>query len=165
MGRPCTVCQHPELAEIDAELVTKRDGYRVIALRWGVSRDALRRHQAAGHVSEALVQLGATKREQAASTVMGRVQALVETTEELLAGAKTAGSVVQALACIRELRGLLELQGKATGELRPDGAVTVLNVQSNPEWVVIRTAMLEALVAYPPARQAVAERLLALEAG
>jgi hypothetical protein len=39
----------------------------------------------------------------------------------------------------------------------------VVNVLLSPQWVVIRTTMLEALSAYPEARAAVAERLIELE--
>ena len=50
--------------------------------------------------------------------------------------------------------------GKLAGELdeRP-----VVNVLLSPQWVTIRTTMLEALWAYPEARAAVAESLMRLE--
>jgi hypothetical protein len=38
-----------------------------------------------------------------------------------------------------------------------------VNVLLSPQWVTIRTTMLEALAAYPDARAAVAESLMELE--
>jgi hypothetical protein len=147
--------------EIDAELLSapKTNRFRPVAARFGVTRDALRRHLAAEHVDRALVKLPARK-VQEAETVLARVRELVATTEDLLQGARDSGSVFQALACIRELRGLLELLGKATGELKPDGQVLVMNVQTNPEWVELRGRVLTALEPYPEARFAVAGALI-----
>ncbi len=74
------------------------------------------------------------------------------------------GKASQALAVLKELRSLLELLGKATGELdtRP---VTVVNLMQAPEWLAVRAVVLSALAAYPDARAVVAGRLLELEAG
>lgn len=46
MPRPCSICQHPELAEINAALI---DGVslRVLAEHYGVKRSSLSRHQGA----------------------------------------------------------------------------------------------------------------------
>jgi hypothetical protein len=160
LGRACTICEHAQHAEIDAELLSapKERRYRTVARQWGISRDALMRHHAAGHITEALVTLPARK-VQATETVLDRVRSLVATTEDLLQGARDAGSVVQALACIRELRGLLELLGKATGELKPDGQVLVMNVQANPEFLAVQDRLLQALAPYPEARIAAARAI------
>jgi hypothetical protein len=74
------------------------------------------------------------------------------------------GRTSQALAVVKELRACLELSGKATGELdtRP---VTVVNLQTAPEWLAMRAVILSALMAYPEARAVVSGRLLELEAG
>jgi hypothetical protein len=79
---------------------------------------------------------------------------------DILGRAEKAGDLRTALAAISQARGNLELLGKLAGELdeRP-----VVNVLLSPQWVMIRTTMLEALSAYPEARTAVAESLMELE--
>ena len=75
--------------------------------------------------------------------------------------AETAGDLRTALAGIRELVRIVELTAKMIGELdeRPQ-----VNVLVAPEWLTVRAALLDALRPYPDARQAVASRLVALEA-
>ena len=83
----------------------------------------------------------------------------------MFAAVSQTGSVPQALDVLKELRLQLELLGKATGELdtRP---VTVVNLQTAPEWLAMRAVILSALCAYPEARgRRGLRRLLRLEAG
>ena len=77
--------------------------------------------------------------------------------------AAAAGQGQQALAILKEMRGQLETIGRATGELdtRP---VTVVNLQTSPEWIEIRGLLLAALRPYPEAAVA-ASRVLQLKAG
>lgn len=44
MGRPCTVCSHPQRQQIDAALLEHAAGYRILASRFGVSKPSLQRH-------------------------------------------------------------------------------------------------------------------------
>ena len=54
----------------------------------------------------------------------------------------------------REARGYLELLGKALDRIRdtPPAQITIIN---NPEWVELRTLVINALEPYPDAREAV----------
>ena len=83
---------------------------------------------------------------------------------ETLYAAAEDGKSGQALTVLREIRALLELLGKATGELdtRP---LTVVNLQTSPEWLAVRDVILSALMACPEARATVSGRLLELESG
>ena len=71
----------------------------------------------------------------------------------------------RSLAAIRELRSLLELVAKVTGELDERPQVQVLNVTTDPAWLQVRGAVMLALVPYPEAGQAVASQLAELEGG
>jgi predicted phage terminase large subunit-like protein len=52
MGRPCTICQHPERAEIEAAVTGVGEGAVArVARRFDVGRMALVRHREAGHES------------------------------------------------------------------------------------------------------------------
>lgn len=163
MGRPCSICTHDDREDIDGGLVSGTS-LRDLAARFSVSVSALSRHSQ-DHVSAALRAVVVSREREQAETLMDRVESLIERTERLLSSAETSGKVAQALAAVREMRALLELLGKASGELKPDGLVQVLNVQTSPEWLAIRSALLGALGPHPDARVAVAGALAALEAG
>jgi transposase-like protein len=143
LGRLCTVCLHPERKAIDAAIVGGAY-YRAVARQFGLTRDSVRRHQE-NHVSPALVKVAA---ERQARSLLQRVQDLVDRTEALLERAEQSGSVVQALAAVRELRGSYELLGRATGELRPDQGVTI-NLMSHPEFVVVQTRLMDVADRHP----------------
>jgi hypothetical protein len=162
VSRPCTVCVHPETDAIDRAIVSGVP-QRTIALQWCVSRDAVQRH-ARRHLSAALAAMQTAEQADRRASLLDRVEGLIERAETLYTAASGEGKAAQALAVLKELRGLLELLGKATGELdtRP---VTVVNLQTAPEWLAMRAVILSALMAYPEARACVSGRLLELEAG
>jgi hypothetical protein len=62
VAQRCTVCDHPQRHEIDAELVADRTSYRAIARHHGLDRDAVRRHQA-NHLPLALVRAEEVRRD------------------------------------------------------------------------------------------------------
>ncbi len=162
MGRACTCCAHPERDEIDA-CVTRGESTYHIADRFGLSASAVQRH-ARNHLSAALAAMRTAEQEDRRATLLDRIETLIERAETLYDAASGEGKAAQALNVLRELRGLLELLGKATGELATTPTVTV-NLQTAPEWLAMRAVILSALIAYPEARNAVAGRLLELEAG
>ncbi len=67
-----------------------------------------------------------------------------------------------ALKVAAQLKGQTELLAKLMGDLQQEGAVSLV---VSPEWIQVRAALLGALVPFPEARLAVAERLVTLEAG
>ena len=162
MGRICTICAHVERDRIDAALVSGT-AYSAIARQFEVGPESVRRHHDA-HLSPALAAIAARRKEAAAADLVGQIRELVRRADELYEAAALAGKVTNALAALREMRGSLELLGKATGEL-DDRPVTVVNLQQAPEWLAMRAAIFAALMQFPEARAAVAGRLLQLEAG
>jgi len=76
----------------------------------------------------------------------------------MFAAAAHEGKASQALAVLKELRSLLELLGKASGELNERPQVTI-NLQTSEEWLQMRSALLDALLPFPEARVAVADVL------
>lgn len=54
LGRPCTICRHPKLSEIDLSLVGKKSSLREIATHFNVSRHALARHKSGNHIHRVL---------------------------------------------------------------------------------------------------------------
>jgi len=137
---------------------------RSLGIKYGMSLNAVKRHKL-NHLSPALAALAARQEEEGLSTesLVAQVRLLVHRADELYRAAATDGRGGAALAALREMREGLRLLGAATGELdtRP---VTVVNVQASEEWQQIRAVILSTLVQYPEARQAVAGRLLQLQA-
>ena len=162
MARVCTICEHPERDAIDAELTRGESSY-VIAERFGASPSAVQRH-ARRHVSAAWAATDAPAQSTGRAPLPDRIETLIERCETMFVAAAGEGRTSQALAVVKELRACLELSGKATGELdtRP---VTVVNLQTAPEWLAMRAVILSALMAYPEARAVVSGRLLELESG
>jgi hypothetical protein len=127
--KTCTVCTHPQRAEIDKQLVG-RVPLRKVVERYGTSTGALSRHS--HHIAGAIAKatdaalastcaLAAAKAvEQAgdAQTLLSRVQELNTRAIHILDAAQTAGQHQVALQAIREARACMELLGKLSGELQ-----------------------------------------------
>lgn len=131
---------------------------RSVALEYGLSETAVRRHRDA-HLSPALTTAVAERGHRHVQSLADRVEALLGEAEDLLHEAKASGTVPMALAAIRECRGVLDLLGRATGELKPDGPSIVVNLATSTEWLAIRAAVMKALEAHPEARRDVAAAL------
>ncbi|NLE22082.1 MAG: hypothetical protein GX624_04800 [Actinobacteria bacterium] len=162
MGRVCTVCRHPGRGAIDAALVAGDASLNKIAQQYGVSSYALRRHRDR-HLSPALAALREAEEAEREASLQQRIERLIERAERLLRAAEEDGRAQAALAAVRELRSLLELLGKASGELNDRPQVTV-NLMASPEWLQLRSALLGALLPFPDARVAAAA-VLELPAG
>ena len=160
MPRVCTVCSHPDRPAVDQALINHKP-YRDIAGRFSLGKNALLRHHD-DHLPQTLAQAKAAEEAAQADDLLTELKSLRDRTYTLLEQAEKAGDIKAALAAIREVRATLELLGEMAGKL--DRKPTV-NLLLAPEWLAVRAALLTALLAYPEARAAVAERLLALEAG
>lgn len=169
MATPCKTCHSEHRDEIEGALLAGQS-ISAVARKYGMNRDSLGRHRAV-HMSGALAAVTAARESQvqdSAIRLLDRVTALINDAQSILATAKADGKPSIALAAIREARGLLETYGKVTGELKPDGAVTVqvLNVATNPEWLAIKQALMRTFDRLPDptlARVAFAEEMRAID--
>jgi hypothetical protein len=161
MAQPCTICTRPDRDAIDHAIISGKTSYRAMARQYGVGREALARHHHA-HVSPALVRVAQRRTERGeerqARRLLDRIEALVDRAEAILATAEESGAVAQALAAIRELRGLYELLGRATGELHDQPAVTV-NLLASPEIRQYVVVVREELADLPERLARISERL------
>jgi hypothetical protein len=149
MVRTCTVCSHKALDEINS-LLLSGEPYRDIAGQFGLSKTALARHKES-HISELLSKSDDLKAEQGNQTLI-EVRELKVKALDILAEAQEAGDLKTALMGIREARSCLELCLKAEGQIKDGPQVTIINA---PEWVELRTVIIQALDQYPEAREAV----------
>ncbi len=157
MPRSCTVCEHESRPAIDEQLVLGTPA-RKVAGEFGLSEAALSRHRR-GHLSPALARVSAEREAAGSESALDRLELLYRSARTVLEAAEAEGKAGLSLAAIRELRGLVELLARITGELDERPQVAVLNLGSNPEWVAVRSALLGALAPYPDARAAVARAL------
>ena len=154
-GRTCTICAHPQRADID-KAILRDEPYRAIACQFDVSREAVRRHHKGGHVSEKLIKADRAREIARADNLLAEMQALQGRTLSLLEKAEGAGEHRTAIAAIREARANLEFLGRLAGEIADQ---QVVNVFVNPQWLTIRGVVLDALRDYPDARALLVDRL------
>ncbi len=159
MARTCTICIHPERQAIDQALVAG-GAMRPLAALYRVSPDAIERH-AASHLPQALSKAQDAAEVAHADDLLGQLKDLQGRTLGILTQAEEAKDLRTALQGVAQARSNLELLAKVTGELQQEGTV---NLVVSPEWIMVRAALLGALMPYPDARMAVAESLAALEA-
>jgi hypothetical protein len=161
MPRACTVCLHEDRPAIDRALV-EGVPFRDIARRWAtLSKDSVARHREA-HVSPALTVVRARREAAGAETLADRVESLYGRASAILERAEDGGRDHVALGALRELRGIVELLARLTGELdsRPS---TVVNIIGSADWWQLRDRLLAALPDDPNQRAAVVRRLRELD--
>jgi hypothetical protein len=95
-----------------------------------------------------------------ADSLLDQVIELRDKALSILDKAEQAGDLRTALQGVREAKGCLELLARLQGELQEQATVNIL---INPQWLSLRTVILEALDRYPEARQAVARALREVE--
>ncbi len=154
MPMKCTVCNHSEGFAINEALVVEGKGVRHIAKRFGVGYNAVQRHKA--HIPELLLKAQENMDSYDAASILAKIRDLEEETLEQLQGAKDDEDRRYTLAAIREQRGNLELVARVA-KLISDAPV--VNVLTNPQWVEVRTVVLQALEAHPAARNDVVRAL------
>jgi hypothetical protein len=117
MGRPCSVCSHPDRDVIDAQLVSTSGSYRAVSLRFGLTPASCGRH-AASHIPRALARRAARDEAQRDRSLQDRILTYLAYTERLRDRAERDGDLRTAIAAQRELTRLAELEARAHGELR-----------------------------------------------
>lgn len=149
MSRICTACKHPQTEAISLELLQKVP-MREIAKKYGLSLSAVARHK--DHIPAQLAVSETAQKVAKADSVMDRVTELDSRAESIYQQAATGNDPELALKALKEMRSITELYAKLAGEINTK---TVNNIVITPEWVSLRSIMLNALEPYPEARRAV----------
>jgi DNA-binding transcriptional ArsR family regulator len=160
MTMVCTVCRHEDRYQIDGLLADRSASYRDIARRFSLSKDAVSRHVANGHLSELVALAADAERAACADTLLDRIEALQRRTEEALTKAEEGDNPFATFRGISEMRRNLELIGEVTKELN---RTPTLNLSMNPEYIAVRTAIVQAVEPYPEVREAISQAMLQLE--
>jgi hypothetical protein len=194
MGRPCSICAHPERESIDRALL-EATGFRVLSTRYRVTSASLLRHR------DRHLPATAARSVESAALVQVPVEVKIITTPtaptlELPAPAQAPASETKAdppqgldaLAQLRAINGAcLEVLRKARADGQPRillqavdrisrqielqarilgqiNEAATISVAISPEWHGIRQRVLDALRPHAEARLAVVEALKGLEA-
>jgi len=118
------------------------------------------RHHLKEHLPELLALARDVERYARADSLLDRVEDLQRRTEEALAKAEEAENLFATFRGISEMRRNLELIGEVTKELN---RTPTLNLQLNPQYIAVRTAIVQAVEPYPEAREAISQAMLELE--
>jgi hypothetical protein len=154
MPRPCTVCTHKDIEEINKRLLGD-EIYRTIADDTGLSETSLKRHKAE-HIAATAARASKAAEVAKADGLLEDIKGLRQKAMGILQKAEESGDLKTALLGIREARGCLELLAKVEGQLsdRPQ-----INILINPEWIQLRTQIINSLEPYPEAKEAVINAL------
>ncbi len=150
----CKVCQHPDLNQINEKLVSGLSP-RTLAEQHGLNHMSLYRHKE-NHLPKTLVRASQLKEENAADDLLDRVENIYSRAWQLMEKAEGDGKYQPAVSALKESRSCLELIGKLLGELKTGNTI---NIHYNPEFLMVRNQIYEALLPYPEARQAVVKAL------
>lgn len=155
----CKVCGHAEVDTINKQLV---DGVptRNIAKQYRLSDSSVYRHKS-NCLPSTLVKARDVEQVANADALLNQLQELQKKTLSIL-DSNTGKDDRIALTAIREARSNLELIGRLLGELDTSPKVGILI--ANPEWVSVRTVILDALQPFIDARKAVIDALTIIDA-
>ena len=154
MGRQCTVCAHADLEEIN-KLLLCSDSYRDIARQFGLSKDALARHKES-HMPELLLKSQEVKETLQADNLLDQIVYYESEARRFKGLAESQGDLELALKAVDRALKCLDLFAKARGIISDQPQVNILVL---PEWIALRTAIIQSLRPYPDALEALRDAL------
>jgi nucleotide-binding universal stress UspA family protein len=174
-GRPCTVCHHPLVSDIDRHIVRRSMTYPTMASKYDLSQDALRRHRDAHITEEAkraiLLDAKVAKQEAAAAALTGErveidsgLRRIVAEIDRILQRAKANGDDLLALGSLKEMRTTLLALAKLHGQLSQELTVTV-NLNESPQFLTLRKMIMRVLDRHPEAKTDFLEEMRRLQIG
>ena len=160
-GRACSICSHPERAEIERRLLGG-EALRKISGTTGTTPQSLMRHRD-GHMSRSIT--AAVQRERQADAdkhdddLLGELKTLTQQVKGLAAAAYKNGDIRAAVAAVTSAAKMVETRAKLTGQIAP----TTVNVLVSAEFKTVQVALLGALEPFPDAKRAVIDALARIE--
>lgn len=157
MPKKCSICANEHCEQINA-LLLRNVPYKEIAEQYGGSVTSIHRHK-----QHMMAQMQNIPEDIAEVTepgvVMGQIAELNRRADYLYREAIKTKDLLNAGRALKELREIVALYAKLTGELNTAAQVVHQHVHINPEWVALRQTMLNALAPYPEAREALVKAL------
>lgn len=155
MARSCSICAREDVEQIDRDILAGVS-FPTLHERYGASVGALHRHSV--HLKQELdikpvLQIGDME------TAVSRVRELEARADKLYKDSVKSGDRLNTVRALKEMREIVELCAKLTGELNQQQTVVHQHLHVTPEWAALRSVMLRALQPYPEARAALIEAL------
>ena len=152
MPRSCSICAREDVEQINQDIFNNVP-FETMRDKYGASVGALHRHK-----EHTKMQYMAAKQVEATiqdpSAVMQRIAELDQRAEALYKSAVKAEDRLNATRALKEMREILTLYARMTGELNQQATVVHQHLHISPEWASLRSVMLQALQPYPEARAA-----------
>jgi hypothetical protein len=124
MPQECSVCIHPQRAQIDRKLVERVPLRTIQSAHGGTTASSLQRHKR-GHLAQSLTRAAEAKEVTRADSLLERIEELISTCKSIAEQANKAKQWQSACAALRECRCNLALLGELSGELRRGNGVNV----------------------------------------
>ena len=154
MGRQCTVCAHVDLEEIN-KLLLSGTSLRDIAGQYDLSKTALARHKES-HMPELLLKSQEVKEALQADNLLDQIVYYESEARRFKELAESQGDLELALKAVDRALKCLDLFAKARGIISDQPQVNILVL---PEWIALRTAIIQSLRPYPEALEAVRDAI------
>jgi hypothetical protein len=122
MPRTCLACRHSDRAKIDRALVAG-EPLRSIAKHASISDTALFRHRA--HIETALAQAKTTADAEDTYGLARKLTELSARARRLADAAEEGGDLRTALAGVRELSRILEIEARVAGQIREGPQINI----------------------------------------
>ena len=148
MPKKCTICFHENRAQIEKDIQEGKLSYRAIGAKYGFSVAPVQGHKR--HMGEKLEVTEKLREVANTDTLCDEIITLKERAYGILNKAEKAQHLSVAISAVREIRGVLELLGKISGDVR----TRTVSIHLNPQWIQIRGAVVTALRPYPDALEA-----------
>jgi hypothetical protein len=130
MSAKCKICNHDRRQEIEQALF-RGDSHRAISQQFSVSRYVVDRHLQ--HVADAVKRARELVEIDHGKTVLMQLRELVSQAQYLGLRAERAGDNRTALAALRDVTRILELEARLTGELNEKPETKILNLNFDPD--------------------------------
>ena len=126
----CTVCNHPQLHDIDQALLAENATFAALSRTYGLSISALFRHKRKlkNKMAQAEERLQHTRNQE----ILFQYNEFLESTRQIVRTASADGDTRQALQAIREGTRILNFITKLEVKFDPD---TVYRILASPQWV------------------------------
>jgi len=155
MSSRCSVCQHEEVLAIERGLVVGKP-LRILAEQYGLSKSALDRHRQK-HLADKLAK-HSKKEDGQAEKLVALTFNIASRLKGLLDKAEAGNNIGQAISAAREMLHAVNQVAQLQGHIDTAAQINILSINA-PEIKDLQARIMEALLPFPQARQAVAKAL------